>query len=115
MSVLKSGAKQATLGALNAALTVNTTKAETIAFHLLAGLVGTTTFEATVDGTNWVSIALHDTTQVALGTGIASTTAAVAVSGDCKPFRAVRARCSAYTSGSGIVKGMIAVSNGLYA
>lgn len=68
------------------------------AMQVSGTFVGTVTFEATVDGTNWVAMRC-----VNLGTGDIATTATapgIYQLQDAHGLHKVRARISAYTSGS---------------
>jgi hypothetical protein len=93
-----------TLGALNAALTLSGA-GKSFSMWIGAGLVGTVTFEATVDGTNWQGVSLVN------GAGALVATV-VNPAGDIysnpqfqSAFGSVRARVSAYTSGSSSARG----------
>jgi len=75
--------------------------------HVSGTFVGTVTFEGTVDGTNWVAVALLDTSD--MDTYATTATAAkVMLLNGVKGLSALRARISAYTSGSITVKGRAA-------
>jgi hypothetical protein len=64
--------------------------------------IGTLTFDATVDGTNWFNIAVRpqgldtDVLSITLATGVHFEALA-----ECAGYQQVRVRCSAYTSGTG--------------
>lgn len=60
----------------------------------------TITFEATVDGTNWVSFHMLPSSST---TPASNTTAVGAWSASTGGYAGIRARCSAYTSGSPVV------------
>lgn len=67
-------------------------------------LTGTITFEATVDGTNWASIELYPSTDLADTALTATATAAgVFVSKTPLAVSGIRARCSAFTSATAAV------------
>ena len=77
-------------------------RARTVAFQLAGTFTGTVTFESTVDGTNWVATGAYPIS----GSGTAATTAtAVGIwRVPAAALSAVRARCSAFTSGTIEVK-----------
>lgn len=88
------------LGALNAALTMNVKGIRSFSISVPTGLVGTLTFEGTVDDVNWFAFNLIN------GAG-ASVNAIASPGGDIysapnhRPaLSQVRARVSAYTSGT---------------
>jgi hypothetical protein len=62
--------------------------------------VGTVTFEATVDGVTWVAFNMTPSNS---GTDASTLATTGASRKDCGGYRAVRARMSAYTSGTAIV------------
>lgn len=71
-----------------------------VAVQITGALSATITFECTVDGTNWVAFNLLP----AASTTAASTATAAGIwTADTKGLAGVRARCSAYTSGSPVV------------
>lgn len=70
------------------------------AVQLTGTFVGTVSFEGTVDGTNWVAINM---TPPNSATAASSATAAGVWVGSASALRAVRARMSAYTSGTAVV------------
>lgn len=92
-----------TLTAAQQKLSVASKEYNTVQFQISGTWVATITFEATLDGTNFVSIPA-----VAPATGLSATTTAangifqVSASG----MLAIRARVSAYTSGSVVVTAM---------
>jgi|GEM_PF-1287825 len=94
-----------TLGALNDELRVPLGSASGARLDVRGTFTATLVLEATVDGTNWVSIQM--TTGGVMATSAAAvvsiTAAASVVSADISGFVAVRVRCSAYTSGSAVV------------
>jgi hypothetical protein len=67
--------------------------------------VGTITFEATVDGSNWVTYALSDLSTAARTHATTQTTTGIYVADDGAGLAAIRARISAYTSGAITVVG----------
>lgn len=70
---------------------------ETVAIQLSGTFTATVTFEATVDGTNWIALRV---TPIATGTVATTATAAGIFQADVKGLKAVRARVSAYTNGN---------------
>lgn len=72
-----------------------------------ASFVGTITFEATVDGTNWVALPC---TNISNGAASSTTTADGVFVASVGGLRSVRARVSAYTSGTVSVGGMAVTS-----
>lgn len=85
-----------TTGGVNGACTALT-------MQVTGTFVGTVTFEGTVDATNWVSLLC---TSVTAGSTATTATAPGVVRVDCSGLTQVRARVSAYTSGSITVIGL---------
>lgn len=88
------------LTALNASLPLVLDGASGFAVDLRGTFVGTVTFQATIDGTNWFSIV---TLPAASGVNVAAVSTATAPGawvGPANGFLAVRAILTAYTSGS---------------
>lgn len=86
------------------ALTLTCSRQQRAVFQLTAtALTGTITFEATVDGTNWFAVGGHIPSVAFGGAVVASLTAAGVVRLDVTEYQAVRARCSAWTSGTAVV------------
>lgn len=67
------------------------------AFQLVGAFSGTITFEASVDGTTFAALPV---TPIAGGATVTTATAAGIWYVDTQGFAVVRARCSAYTSGT---------------
>ena len=76
---------------------------KTLTMQVTGTFVGTVTFEGTVDATNWVSLLC---TSVTAGSTATTATAPGVVRVDCSGLTQVRARVSAYTSGSITVIGL---------
>lgn len=71
-----------------------------VAVQIAGALSATITFEATIDGTNWVAFNLMP----AASTTAASTATAAGIwTADSKGISGFRARCSAYSSGSPVI------------
>lgn len=70
---------------------------ETVGVQLSGTFSATVTFEATIDGTNWIAILL---TNLNAGTTATTATAAGLFRFDAKGLFQFRARVSAYTSGN---------------
>lgn len=100
----------ANLGAADATATVGLAEGDksTVTFQLVdAGLWnGTITFQATLDGTTWVSIRA---VPVATGTGATTTTAAGIFQIDASGCLGVRAKVTTYAAGSMDVTASVAV------
>lgn len=92
--------KVGTLGAANAAVTLDVADATLVAVQFVNGgsFSGTFTFEVTLDGTNWLAFGV---TPVGGGAVVTTGTAAGGWLADIGAFTGFRVRCSAYTSGSG--------------
>ena len=91
------------LGVAEAAVTVTVADSDRIAFDVTGTFVGTITFEASVDGTTFLTLA--GATPAA--SGISTLTAPgvfVSPINGCHGFEKIRARMSAYTSGTALVK-----------
>lgn len=69
-----------------------------LAAQVSGTFVGTVTWEATIDGTNWIAIAAR--TMADQSTYATTATAPGLFAIPCAGLQAVRARVSAYTSGS---------------
>lgn len=74
----------------------------TLGMQVVGITTATITFEATIDGTNWVSLLA---TNVASGAAAATATADGIYRADIASLHQVRARISAWTSGAITVKG----------
>ena len=81
---------------------LDTKKKEAAVLHKRGGMVGTVTWEGTVDGERWETIMA-----TLLSTGVAATTSTVAglYRIDVRGLASVRARVSIHTSGSCTVTG----------
>lgn len=95
-SIFGSGA----LAGANAELIVPCDGCSSVSLRISGTYVGTITVEGTVDGTNWDALPIKNlnlggTWQLTLGSASVGR-----FQGPCAPFRAVRARMSAYTSGA---------------
>jgi hypothetical protein len=102
-----------TLGALNNAVTIDMRSEDSANFEIQSGLSGTVTFEASHDGTNWYPISLIAINTSNTTTGATTTTSSgiyclESTRGAVVTF--VRARVSAYTSGSAVCKGRIGIT-----
>lgn len=88
------------LGGLNAALTMNVKGIRSFAIWIGAALVGTVTFEATVDDTNWQTVNLMNGAGALVGS-VVNPAGDIYSAPNYRPaWSQVRARVSAYTSGS---------------
>lgn len=94
----------AVLAAINAEQIIPVDGCASFAVDLRGTFSLTWSVEGTVDGTNWTIIPVRPINQAAVGyvAAIAGTTAGIWV-GRCAPFRAIRIRATAYTSGSALV------------
>lgn len=95
--------KTFTLAALNDAADLGNADAGLagdITFQITGTFSQTLTFEATIDGTNWVALMA---TNLNTGTGATTTTAAGLFRVDATGLTRFRVRCSAHTSGSSVV------------
>ena len=100
-----------TLGVAEAALTLSALTADTVVVQVTGTFTGTITFEASVDGTNYVAIAMKASAQVSLATLVSTTTTVGLFSVAIQGFPHFRARMSAYTDGSAVVTASLARSN----
>jgi hypothetical protein len=89
------------LGSLNAEIIVQADGAASLALDLRGTFSLTIEVAGTVDGTNWTIIPVRPQSAGAMQyvAAVAGATAGVWV-GKCAPFRQIRARCTAYTSGA---------------
>lgn len=69
-------------------------------FQVTGTFVGTITFEATVDGSTFVTYALSDISTAARTHATVQTTVGIYMADDLAGLMAMRARVSAYTSGT---------------
>ena len=92
-----------TLNAENEALTLGTADADSVALQVTGTFTGTITFEASVDGTNYASLAVKASSQTAAATLVTTTTAVGVFTVNTQGLPYVRARMSAYTSGDAVV------------
>lgn len=88
-----------TIGALNAEVVVNCDGCSTVSLDLRGTFVATIEVAGTIDGTNWTLIPLRPL-NIASIAYLAAATATGFYQGECVGFRQVRARCTAFTSGS---------------
>lgn len=93
------------LGALNAVIVLPADGASSLALDLRGTFSMTIEVAGTVDGTNWTLIPVRPINTAAIQY-VAAVTGAVAGTwvGKCAPFRSIRARVTAYTSGAARVK-----------
>lgn len=91
------------LGSLNAEVIVAADGCNTVTLDLRGTFNMTVEVSGTVDGVNWIPIALRpiNTAAVSYVAAVAGTAAGV-WAGSCSLFRQVRARVTAYTSGSAV-------------
>jgi hypothetical protein len=90
-----------TLGSLNAEVIVPADGAASVALDLRGTFNLTVEVAGSVDGTNWVPIPLRPANTASLQYVAAVTGAAAGVwMGKCAPYKSIRARCTAYTSGA---------------
>lgn len=90
--------------AANAETIINTDGCSTVVLDRRGTFSATHVLEGTVDGANWQMIPLRPINQAgALYLAAILTTAAGSWVGACAGYRQVRARCSAYTSGSATI------------
>jgi hypothetical protein len=97
-----------TLSVAEAALTLTALTADTVAVQVTGTFTGTITFEASVDGTNYVAIAMKASSQTAAATLVTTTTTVGLFSVAIQGFTNFMARMSAYTSGDAVVTTSIA-------
>lgn len=102
--------QSASLDAAEEALTVTCARDQRVAFVVSGTFTATVQFEATIDGTNWFSVGVHTAAVAFGGAVVTSATAAGQWRGDVTEYKAVRVRCSAYTSGTIVVRAMTASS-----
>ena len=75
-------------------------------FQVSGTFAATITFQATVDGTNYVTYALSDLSTSARTHSTTQTTAGIFIADDASGVTAIRANITAYTSGSITVVGL---------
>ena len=99
--------QQATLNATDDELVVQVGDSVTgqVGFQLLAGLVGTVLFEATIDDATWVAILRREVGVDSTPTGTSTTTAGLFVV-DAAGVLKVRARVNPFTSGPAVIHGI---------
>lgn len=82
---------------------VDTGGCTTLAMQITGITTATVTFEATIDGTNWVAVLA---TNITSGSAATTATANGIYRMDCSALVSVRARISAWTSGAVTVTGV---------
>ena len=93
-----------TLDAVDEAVTVNVTDADRIVFQVTGTFTATITFEASVDGETFVSIGGQAPTGGSIITTLTAAGVWAGIPTHCHGYEKIRARMSAYTSGSALVK-----------
>ena len=79
-----------------------TSEVGSVSIQLTGTFVGTVTFEATVDGSTWTALAVAPVTTVA-SVRVLTATAVGIFTVNAAGLTSIRARCSAYTSGTVVV------------
>ena len=97
------GITTGTLTALDTTVVVPVDDADHFAVQLTGTWVGTVAFEATINGTNWVSVAWTNSTSTSHVTGVVSTTANGIFFHEIIFAPQFRVRFSSYTSGTATV------------
>jgi len=105
------GIESATLNAAEEALTLTALTADSVVLQVTGTFTGTITFEASVDGTNYVAIAVKASSQTTATTLVTTTTAAGLFSLNIQGLPNFRARMSSYTSGDAVVTASVVRSN----
>jgi hypothetical protein len=100
-----------TLGVAEAALTLTALNADSVVLQVTGTFTGTITFEASVDGTNYVALAMKASAQTTATTLVTTTTTVGVFSLNIQGLPNFRARMSAYTDGSAVVTASLARSN----
>jgi hypothetical protein len=98
-------ATSTTVGALNATATMYCEDADTVGIQISGTFAGTLTFQATIDGTNWVTCAVQPVGTTTPTTWVTTATAAGLWVRDCGGIKVMRVQMTAYTSGSATVTG----------
>lgn len=99
------------IGALNAELVIDVHGCSTVAIDLRGTFSMTIEISGTIDGVNYVVIPVRSQVGGAFVSAIVGTASGIWMA-SCAGFQKVRARCSAYTSGSATVN--IVASNSLF-
>lgn len=99
MAIKVSGAGSGTANGQTPVL-LNVNESDVVAFQVTGTFVGTVTFQATIDGTNWVALSM---TPSAGGAAVTTAAAAALVRGVCSGYSQVRAQVTAFTSGTIVV------------
>ena len=92
-----------TIGALNAAFTVDIEGADHVAIQATGTWVGTITPEISLYGTNWVATGVKSSTSTSLVTVVTSFTANGIYQIHATGIPSLRLRMSAYTSGTATI------------
>jgi hypothetical protein len=100
--------ESATLNAAEEALTLTALTADSVVLQVTGTFTGTITFEASVDGTNYVAIAMKASAQTTATTLVTTATAAGVFSLNIQGLPNFRARMSAYTDGAAVVTTSVA-------
>lgn len=106
-SIVASGTAAANL------LEVNCSGKSFVTFDLTGTWVATVLFEAQIDGTNWSGISAKAGNGVADATRVISAAANGMFFVEAENVKSVRARCSAFTSGTIVVKAISGIRDGL--
>jgi len=99
-----------TLGAVNAEVVIPVDGCSTVSLDMRGTFSATVGLEGSVDGTNWVSIPARPVNIASIAYALGFTAAGAYVA-KCAAYRLVRARCTAFTSGS--VTATVVAQNGL--
>lgn len=97
--VLQDGVAYATAGEEISLLGLDEDYDELV-IHIRGITTATVTFQATVDGTNWFGVSMHDLSDTDLTSAVATATADGAFSLCCTTFLAFRANITAHTTGT---------------
>ena len=105
MSVGNQMRNSVTVAAQNDAATlVGFPSSGNVSVQITGTLSATITFEATCDNTNWVALHMQPVGSALAATTAVTTATAVGIwNASTQAYSGVRARCSAYTSGSPVI------------
>lgn len=96
-----------TVGALNAAATIMCEDADTVGIQISGTFAGTLTFQASIDGTNWVTASVQPVGATTATTWVTTTTGTGLWTRDCGGIKQMRVQMTAYTSGTATVTGFL--------
>ena len=91
------------VGALNATYTIGCDAADTVGIQITGTFAGTLTFQASIDGGNWVTAGVLPVGTTTPTTWVTTTTTGGVWTRSCEGLKWFRVQMTAYTSGTAVV------------